>query len=646
MLSSGVSTIDAATLTSMSAAVAHRGPDDDGTWTDEAAGIALVHRRLAIIDLSTAGAQPMHSSSQRWVIAYNGEIYNHRDLRVELEQRGVRFRGHSDTEVLVAALDEWGVTATLGRLDGMYAFAAWDRRSRALTLVRDPLGEKPLYYGWAGSDFIFGSELGALLAHPYCPREVDQNGLGALLRYKYIPAPLTILKGVHKLASGQMATLMPGPAGRAPAVNTYWDAVEIAHGAFHNRRSLTAEDAVDELEGRLLASVAQRTIADVPVGAFLSGGIDSSAVVAMLTQLGGSTRTFSIGFRAAEFDEAPYAREVARHLGTDHTELYMGPEELLACVPRMPDVYSEPFADSSQLPTTIISQLARDHVKVVLSGDGGDELFGGYGRYGRAESEWAMLERYPAAVRRAMAEVMRRAGMRFPSSRVPDLSVIPRRLRGRNLGIAALGRARTVGAQSLPGLYRDIVSDWVDPAQVMSKEPGTDPMDWASWQDRATPRECMMLTDLVSYLPEDILVKVDRASMAVGLESRIPLLQRSLVEFSFGLPPDLKYRDGIEKYALRAIAYRHIPEHLLKRPKMGFGVPLDEWLRGPLREWADELLRPDRLTAEGYFSPQVVSRIWQAHLARRGNWSRWLWSILMFQAWHDRWLQASAAPSL
>lgn len=627
-------TIDRGALERMGRAIRHRGPDASGDWIDDVNGIGFTHRRLSIVDLSDAGAQPMTASSGRWVLTYNGEIYNAAEIRAQLPAG--HFRGHCDTEVLVEALDTWGVEATLERLDGMYAFAAFDRATRRLVLARDPLGEKPLYYGLAGRDLVFGSELGSLMAHPSSTREIDQDGLAALLRYKFVPAPLTILDGVRKLLAGEMITVDLDDRCLAIQTQMHWDARSVARAGFESQVAMTLDDAVDDLEARLSDSVRRRSIADVPVGAFLSGGIDSSTVVALLAKQQ-DVHTFSIGFTHEDMDEAPFAASVAKHVGTRHTELYMSPQDLLGVVDDMPTVYSEPFADSSQLPTTVISRLAREHVKVVLSGDGGDELFGGYGRYGRTESAWPTVKSVPVPMRRHLARGLELFGTKFPTSRVPDLAALPPRIRGRALGVAAAGRARGLASADFEHFYHDVLSDWPDPSRVLVDAPAVAAQTWPLGLQAPTMREQMMLTDLLFYLPEDILVKVDRASMAAGLETRVPILERGLVEASFRYRSSLKFAPGQEKLVLRELAYRHIPRELLDRPKMGFGVPLDEWLRGPLRQWATDMLEPGRLRHEGLIRSDIVDRVWRAHLDGRGNWSRWLWNILMFQSWRSHW---------
>ena len=636
-----------ATVRRMADVLRHRGPDDGGTWCDAKAGIALGHRRLAIIDVSPEGHQPMHSASGRYVIVYNGEVYNFPALRRELEGLGHRFRGHSDTEVLLAATDQWGIEATLPRLNGMYAFALWDCREHTLHLVRDRLGEKPLYYGWCGNAFVFGSELKALRAHPDFRAQVNRDVLALFLRHNCVPAPHSIYQGIFKLPPATLLTLRArGVPRELPEPRAYWDLRAVAQAAAAERRTAVADPKawVAELDTLLRDAVAMRMVADVPLGAFLSGGVDSSTVVALMqAQSARPVRTFSIGFNERAFNEAQHAKAVAHHLGTDHTELYVAPEQAREVIPRLPELYDEPFSDSSQIPTFLVAQLARQHVTVSLSGDGGDELFGGYNRYAWGPRLWRYMCRVPRGVRAAAA-----AGVTvIPSGAIDAVGRMAGRALGRalppNLGDKAHKAAAVLGAHSADALYRTLISHWGDPAQVV--QGATEP--WSLHRSdlaQAFPefRERMMYLDTCTYLPDDILAKVDRAAMGVSLESRIPLLDHRVVEFAWRAPLELKFRGGKGKWLLRQVLYQYVPQALIERPKMGFGVPIGAWLRGPLHVWAQALLDPARLQREGFFPPQVVHKKWDEHQRGARNWQHLLWDVLMFQAWNE---QAQDPPS-
>ena len=627
------------TAGTMAEALRHRGPDDSGTWVDAGARVALAHCRLSILDLSPAGHQPMVSADRRWVIIFNGEIYNFRGLRAELEKRGTGFRGHSDTEVLLAAISEWGMEEALGRANGMFAFALWDRRDRTLHLARDRLGEKPLYYGWVGGDFVFASEIKALRAHPRWRGEVDRGALTLLLRHNYIPAPHSIYQGIHKLPPGHWLTVPGAAADKPESVRTtvYWSARAVAEAGVRAPFRGTAQEAADELEALLRDAVRLRMEADVPVGAFLSGGVDSSMVVALMQQEGRvPARTFSIGFHEAEFNEAHHAKAVAAHLGTEHTELYVTPRDAMQVIPRLPELFDEPFADSSQIPTFLVSEMTRRHVTVSLSGDGGDELFGGYNRHFLGRSLWSKIGWMPAGVRALVASGIRAVGPARMGRLVGAVqAALPARLRLQNPGDKLDKVAEILAEPDPDALYRALVSHWKRPAEVVigGHEPSTTVTDRSGWARLGDFTERMMYLDLVSYLPDDILVKVDRASMAVSLESRIPLLDSRLVEFAWRLPLALKVRNGEGKWLLRQVLYRHVPRGLIDRPKTGFGVPIDTWLRGPLRDWAEALLDPARLRREGFFKPEPIRTKWEEHLSGRRNWHYYLWDVLMFQAW-------------
>ena len=616
------------TLERMAGAIAHRGPDDQGLWLDAEAGIALGHRRLAIVDLSKAGHQPMQSESGRYVFVFNGEIYNHATMRAEIEARGSapQWRGHSDTETLLAGFEVWGVVETLRRAIGMFAFALFDRKLRTLTLGRDRLGEKPIYYGWSKGVFLFGSELKALRCHPAFSGEIDRQALAAFLKYQYVPGPESIYSGIAKLQPGCLLTL--SLAQREPVIETYWSAIKQAQAGVKNRFSGSPDEAVDALEALLADAIGQQMMADVPVGAFLSGGIDSSTVVALMQKRSARpVRSFAIGFDVPGFNEAIYAREVARHLGTEHTELYVTPQAALELVPRLPEFYDEPFADSSQIPTYLVAQLARQQVTVSLSGDAGDELFAGYNTYAMAERFERIAKSMPGFFRQFLAGGMEALGEPFASG----------------AGRPALARQMRLAAHVLRGRG---LSERADRLQthwqkgeglVVGVPHALAPFDLATDEfANFTTAEKLMARDLVHYLPDDILVKLDRASMAVALESRVPMLDHRVVEFAWSLPMALKWREGQTKWVLRQVLYRHVPRAMIDRPKKGFSVPIAAWLRGPLKEWAADLLDAKRLEAEGFLNPVMISTAWNEHISGRVDRHNDLWSVLMFQQWLRR----------
>ena len=632
--------VDEACLRRMAAAIAHRGPDDAGVWTDENVGIGLAHRRLSILDLSPAGHQPMLSASGRYVIVFNGEIYNHLDLREELT--GNDWRGHSDTETLLAAFESWGVEAALKKSVGMFAIALWDRETRTLTLARDRLGEKPLYYGWQKGVLLFGSELKALKAHPAFVGEIDRDALTLFLRHNAIPAPYSIYKNIHKLLPGTYwqcvlpSSLSPEGEGE---LKVYWSARNAAELGQKNRFTGSDDEARDALESVLGQSVAGQMLADVPLGAFLSGGVDSSTVVALMqARSSRPVKTFTIGFNEAGYNEAEYAHAVARHLGTEHTELYVKPEEALAVIPLLPGLYDEPFADSSQIPTYLVSRLARSHVTVSLSGDGGDELFGGYNRYFWAQNIWRRMGWMPQSMRAALAGMLTTLPPAMWNSAFSKLDrLLPASLRYANPGDKLHKLADILAVRSPEEIYWGLVSHWKQPADVVkgATEPPTVLTDSSRWADVPDLTHRMMYLDTVTYLPDDILTKVDRAAMGVSLETRVPLLDHRVLEFAWTLPLSMKLRDGQSKWLLRQVLYRHVPKELIERPKMGFGIPLDVWLRGPLRAWAEELLNPARLEVEGFFHAEPIQQKWREHLTGQRNWSYYLWDVLMFQAWKE-----------
>ena len=635
LASSGSSHPDA-TLLQMMAALAHRGPDSSGTWCDASEEIYLAHRRLAIVDLSEAGHQPMASATGRYVISYNGEIYNHLEMRRAFT--GENWRGHSDTETLLAAFERYGIEESLRIARGMFAFAAWDRLTQKLTLARDPFGEKPLYYGWQGGAFLFGSELKALRRHPGFKAEIDRGALGQLLRHNCVPAPLSIFRGIWKLPPGSLLTVSRNQ--REPRLARYYAGIDaISRGREDTFRG-GPEAAVDELEKLLGQAVGQQMLADVPLGAFLSGGVDSSTVVALMQAHSSEpVRTFSIGFEIEGYNEAEHAKAVARHLKTNHTGLYVTAADALSLIPKLPEIYNEPFADSSQIPTYLVSALARRHVTVSLSGDGGDELFGGYNRYLASARLSRKLSVVPPFLRRAGARAIQSVSPRT-WDRILGFRgrVLPRSMRMANPGDKLHKGARVLGARSVQELYAGLTSHWADTDAVVlgagGSVPGTTIADSGSGLGDI---EWMMAMDLQTYLPDDILAKVDRAAMAVSLESRVPFLDPRVVEFAWRLPLDYKLRDGETKWVLRRVLDRYVPRILIERPKMGFAVPIDAWLRGPLRDWAEALLDESLLRQQGYFDAGPVRKKWVEHLSGRRNWQYHLWDILMFQAWlaHD-----------
>ncbi len=624
-----------ATAMRMAGALEHRGPDDAGDWSDSRGVVGLGFRRLSIIDLSPDGHQPMRSADGRYVTVFNGEIYNFAALRAELVAAGCTFRGGSDTEVMLAAVSRWGVEATVPRLWGMFGLAIWDDELGELHLVRDRLGKKPVYYGWQGGTFLFGSELKALRAHPAFAAGLDRDALAAYLRFAYVPTPATIYAGICKLAPGSRIVIRPERPGEVLDAGRYWDPVEVARAGIANPLVLSDVEAVTALEGLLGDAVALRAYADVPLGAFLSGGIDSSAVVALMqAQSSLRVRTFTIGFEASEYDESADARVVAAHLGTDHTELRVTSEETLAVIPRLPALYDEPFADASQIPTFLVSQLARASVTVALSGDGGDEVFGGYNRYVSGMRTWSRIGRLPHPARAGLARLLEGVPPRGWDAlgSIAD-QVLPRSRRGLVSGNRVHKLARVLPARDIDALYRSLVSTWPDPAALVTGGHETPVGLSAGAAALADPARRMMLADLLGYLPDDILVKVDRASMGTSLEARAPLLDHRLVELAWRLPIRQLIRDGEGKWLLRRLLERHVPRSLTDRPKQGFGVPIDAWLRGPLRGWAQDLLATDRLTREGLLRPAPIQAALRDHLAGRRNRQDQLWTVLMLEAW-------------
>jgi asparagine synthase (glutamine-hydrolysing) len=658
----------------MANAIAHRGPDDSGAWSDPQVGIALGHRRLSIIDLSPAGHQPMTSSTGRFVIAFNGEIYNHLELRAELDNSSklnalpgeagtrLKWRGHSDTETLLAGFERWGVAATLAKTVGMFAIVLWDMQQRTLHLARDRFGEKPLYYGWTGNGtrnaFVFGSELKALRALPDFVNPVCRQALAQYMRFMYVPAPRSIFQGIYKLEPGCLLSIKgtapiaaPTQPMRPPMVyenltlSRWWSLADVVHFGAHNP-IINELDAVNELEQRLSDAVKLQSLADVPLGAFLSGGVDSSAIVALMQQQATCpVKTFTVGFEESGFDEAPYARSVAKHLGTDHTELFVTAAEAQEVITQLPRMYDEPFADSSQIPTHLVCRTAREHVTVALSGDAGDELFGGYNRYFWGPRIWAKLAWLPYPVRKALGAAI----SSVPVVGWDALSTPVNTLLSGGRGIVNAGdkahklAVRLRGVRNLDDLYMSLVSEWQDPAQVVRSENGCSILEPSSLLEDALPKNGlngvvnsplrMMYRDSMTYLPDDILCKVDRAAMASSLETRVPFLDHRVVELAWQLPLGLKIIDGQGKWPLRHVLYRHVPRKLIDRPKAGFGIPVGQWLRGPLRPWAENLLDQNRLSTEGYFYPVPIRKKWAEHLSGRRDHTGSLWAVLMFQAW-------------
>jgi asparagine synthase (glutamine-hydrolysing) len=641
------------TLRRMSDAIRHRGPDDSGIFFDESTRTGFGFRRLAILDLTAEGHQPMASASGRFTIAFNGEVYNFSEIREELESLGHSFRGHSDTEVMLAAFEQWGVRTAVTRFVGMFAFAVFDARERTVTLVRDRLGVKPLYWGLAGATppgnpvfrneakrtLVFASELKGLRAMPGMRFGVDRAALALYLRFAYVPTPYSIHEDVRKLPPGHLLTYrLDGGEAR---LERYWSAKAAAERGIRDPFRGDDAEAIDAVDAAIRDSVRLRLISDVPLGAFLSGGIDSSAVVAAMRRLStGTVKTFTIGFRESEMDESRYAREVARHLGTEHVERFVSGEEALATIPSLPDIWDEPFGDSSQIPTLLVSETARSAVTVSLSGDGGDELFGGYYRYQWTQRVWKGIATLPRPLRMFAA----RLALRSPAALLDRVgSPIARCLPG-SLAITEPGTrlhklARLAASDDPWEMYLRLCSFWNDESIALGDTMGRDPPimrpDWLA--DVRDLEMRMMQADMVSYLVDDILVKVDRASMAVGLEAREPLLDHRLVELALRMPTHFKVRDGERKWVLRRVLERSVPRAMFERPKMGFSIPLEEWLRGPLRDWADALLSPERLAREGYLDPGPVAAAWKQVREGRGRRAHDLWNVLMFQAWLDRW---------
>ncbi|ABD06258.1 Asparagine synthase, glutamine-hydrolyzing [Rhodopseudomonas palustris HaA2] len=623
-------------LKRMTDALAHRGPDGEGHWLSEDGEVALGHRRLSIIDLSSHGAQPMVSASGRFAMSYNGEVYNYLELRDELLRAGYPFHGQSDTEVIVAGFDHWGIENTISRLAGMFVIAVWDRRDKTLSLVRDRIGIKPLYYSVIDGALAFASELRPIVVWRGSLPEISRRGLSEFLRLGYVPSPLSIFEGVFKLPPATIATFS---GGHLSEPKPYWSVDATVARGFANLR-MDETEVLDQLDTRLGDIVAQHMVSDVPLGAFLSGGIDSSVVTALMQARSSSAvKTFSIGFDSAAYNEAGYAAEVAAHLGTDHTELYITEADALAVVPSLPDIYDEPFADISQIPTFLVAELARQKVTVSLSGDGGDELFGGYNRYMFVSNYWSRLSKIPLPLRRVAA-----SAIAAPSSagwdRIFDLlgPMLPGNARPALPGQKMQKIGSVLSAASLSELQGRLIAQWPHPEAVMAQGFGAGSalmLPPASQVPDLPAAAQQMAWDTSSYLVDDILTKVDRATMRVGLEARVPLLDHRLVEFAWEIPLDMKFRDGSGKHILKRLLGRYVPRAMFDRPKMGFGVPVDDWLRGPLREWAASYLAAAR-HGDDYLDRGVIAATWKEHLNGKINRGGQLWTILMFDIWHQR----------
>lgn len=631
-------TLDSKTIVqSMVTTLTHRGPDREGVWT-EGSKLALGHRRLAVVDLSANADQPMVSECGRYVMIFNGEIYNHRDIRDQLDKES--WRGSSDTETLLAAFQAWGVLKTLKQTIGMFAIALWDKQSKELTLARDRFGEKPLFYGWQGGSFLFGSELKSLAVHPEWQGMIDRDALSLYTQFGYVPVPLSIWQGISKLPPGSFLTLPFDVAiGELPEPIFFWRATEfMRRGEDHG---VDDASAVEELEFRLGDAISGQMVADVPLGAFLSGGVDSSAVVALMQQQTAiPVKTFAIGFSERGYNEAKYAKAVANHLGTDHAELYVSASDAFGVIPKLPDIYDEPFGDSSQIPTYLIAALARSDVTVSLTGDGGDELFGGYNRHVVGPSLFRFLNMFPRLLRQIASQ-----GITAVSPSVWDFfgQMIPRRFSQPMFGDRLHKLASVLTVRDLEEMYVRLVSHELDPRSIVIS-PTIGLLDehlWAKQEMREIKsmdlRARMMSCDVLGYLTDDILCKVDRAAMAASLETRTPFLDHRVAEFAWRLPENMKIRDGSSKWLLRQLLYKHVPKKLIERPKQGFGVPIGEWLRGPLREWAEYYLAEHRIQEEGFFHAEPIRRRWKEHLMGHRNWQHFLWNILMFQAWLERW---------
>jgi len=623
-------------LDRMNSNLIHRGPDASGVWLDPENGVALGHRRLSILDLSSAGSQPMVSASGRYILSFNGEIYNHLELRGELEKSSiVPWRGHSDTETFLSSIEQWGIAKALARSKGMFAFALWDTKDRMLSLARDRMGEKPLYYGWQGDVLLFGSELKALRAHPNFESRLNLEGVALYLKFKYIPAPLTIYNGIRKLEAGTILRI-PVESNKAEKLvsEPYWSLREMVEEGISSPFAGNRTEAVSEVERRLRKAVVQQSVADVPLGAFLSGGIDSSAIVALMQdETSNPVKTFTIGFSEKGFDEAEHARAVAEHLGTDHHELYVTPEQAREVIPQLPDIFDEPFADSSQIPTYLVAKMAKAHVTVSLSGDGGDELFGGYNRYSASNRLWNLHRRIPSFLRKALSSVINVMPQGLPNG----MFRVTRRSAGKSGGDYLQRIREMLMAEGMSEFYDSYLSEWqqIDRALIDSCGEGEgEQVKGGAVLPELGYREFMMYSDSVAYLPDDILAKVDRTAMAVSLETRVPMMDHELQKFCWSISRGTRLEEGLgTKSLLREVVYKFIPRQILERPKMGFGLPVGKWLVRELREWAEDLLSEQSLAQTNVFDSKRVRTIWNWHLAGRFNYTDSLWTILVFQQW-------------
>ncbi len=627
-------------ITEMSRALKHRGPDDKGVWVDVKAGLALGHRRLTVLDLTKEGRQPMVSFGGRYCLIFNGEIYNFKKLRDELNKNNaaIPWRGNSDTEVLLASIEFWGLETAVKKCIGMFAFALWDKEKKLLHLVRDRIGIKPLYYGWANDLFLFASELKPFHFHPDFEKEIDRNSLALLLQYNFIPAPFSIYKNVYKLQPGAILTLDSQKSGKqVPNLVSYWSLDQVVEKGLLNPFQESEAKIVEDLEKLLLDSVRLRLISDVPLGAFLSGGVDSSLIVALMQDLADHpVQTFTIGFSESEYNEAYEAKKIAQHLGTSHAELYVSPKQALDVIPKLPYLFDEPFADSSQVPMYLISEFTRGKVAVSLSGDGGDELFGGYNRYVWGNWAWSRIKKMPLWLRQLTANSI---GCLSPLSwdRIfKNLDfILPSSYKVPNPGYKLQKFIELLEKNTPKGLYAAMVSNWKEPADLVKDVTQIPDLIKGGklWEKISDFKQQMMYMDTLSYLPDDILTKVDRASMGVGLEARVPMLDHRIVEFAWQIPMRINFKQGANKRILRKILYKYVPRNLVERPKMGFSIPIDEWLRGAMRDWAENLLSEERLLREGFLNPVPIRQKWNEHLSGKRNWQSSLWSVLMFQGW-------------
>ena len=635
------------TLNGMRHALRRRGPDDEGSWIDPHSGVGLAHTRLAVIDLSANGHQPMASSSGRYQITFNGEIYNYREIATTLSASGFSPKGGSDTEVLLAALEQWGLEKTLQLLNGMFAFAIWDKKDNTLYLARDRMGEKPLYYGWLGREFVFASQLNALEAHPKWDKDICRNALSLFMRYAYIPAPHSIYKGIYKLPPACYLSIpahnpnlrndfsaFPDGSTEQNRPRKYWDLCSVANSGIANRDSESTKDYVDTFQNLLSKSVKSQMVADVPIGAFLSGGIDSSLIVALMqSHATQPIKTFTIGFDVNGFDEAPFARAVADHIGTEHIELYVSGNDTIDVVPSLADVYDEPHADPSDVPSILVSRLARQDVTVCVSGDGGDELFCGYNRYLHSDRIWRSISKYPAWLRKLAAQTITSVA---PSTWDTVSRIVPRSPPRAGYKLHKL--ADSLHSKDVQDVYRRLISAWQEPSELVlsSSEPDSFFASENTLNGDMHFTDQMAYWDQVAYLPDDNLAKMDRASMSVGLESRAPLLDRDIVEFSWNLPFEMKISSGQSKRLMRDLLYRYVPRKLIERPKMGFSIPIGEWLRGPMMEWCEDTIHYDTLSHQGLLDPSLVHQLWREHKSGRVEGQNALWAVLMFQSWLAR----------